>query len=588
MSKVITHFLVKVYLFNAMLTAEYRISQEPRHKVEEAMTKALVRKCNKCTKQKGKSQFKKIWEEEDEYWKDREDWTHRMPDHNRPLLDLGFAPILYRPKQPHFLNGVPYSVLGQVNAHNASFRGMFIPSHILMIEPQKQPRILHPNLGYPSVLPPPMQHQFSTGIPNFGHYQDLPSHMGGGMQNAFTGIVVPLHMLMIDPQKQRLGIPHPNLAVSRHGDGTQTTIDAVHQNMQQQSNMPILQQFFQNSMPTGNRGSVSAAAVPATMMLQEVAPQQVMPQQMPQQMMSQVPTVPWAAPLPYGHDLSPGLTRQFQGMDLGALAGHIPPLRRQSFHEPFHRGHPGMGALLNRELPEHIDEFDDDDALFAAQFQHGHRASAPALLPPVPFYRPVHRGSMSVAPIVNPNVFTNRQMMVNPNVTMNPLRPYSYATDQSSMAGMYPHINQDLLILSTVGQMRSTERILPIIDILVQRSPTEIEVLRRHFRSVNGGTDLSVAFKNLINISNERSSVRYALMGLALGPALYDSWLIQQQQQVAMTGRPISSTLAAANYLERNSLKCFEHRHRKYSSRRNLPCRPKSRPSGRRRPFQNR
>lgn len=385
------------------------------------------------------------------------------------------------------------------------------------------------------------------------------------MQNAFT-----------DPQKQRR-ISHPNLAVSRHGYGTQTTIDAVHQNMQQQSNMPIQQQFFQNPMPTGNRGSVSAAAMPqATMMPHQMAPQQVIPQQMPQQMPSQIPTVPMAAPLPYGDDLSP-LTRQLQGMDLGALAGHVAPLRRQSFHEPFPRGHPGMGPLLNRELLEHIDEFDDDDeALFAAQFQRGHRASAPALLPPVPFYQPVHRGSMAVAPIVNPNVYTNGQMMVNPNVTMSPLRPYSYATDQSPMAGMYPHINQDLQILSTVGQMRSTERILPIVDILVQRTPTEIEALRRHFRNVNGGTDLSVAFKRLLNVSNERSSVQFAFMGLVLGPALYDSWLIQrldgkhddilidifigratddikyllfkfqQQQQVAMTGRTISSTLAAA------------------------------------------
>jgi hypothetical protein len=400
--------------------------------------------------------------------------------------------------------------------------------------------------------------------------------MGGGMQNAFTGIVVPLHMLMIDPQKQRR-ISHPNLAVSRHGYGTQTTIDAVHQNMQQQSNMPIQQQFFQNPMPTGNRGSVSAAAMPqATMMPHQMAPQQVIPQQMPQQMPSQIPTVPMAAPLPYGDDLSP-LARQFQGMDLGALAGHVAPLRRQSFHEPFPRGHPGMGPLLNRELLEHIDEFDDDDeALFAAQFQRGHRASAPALLPPVPFYQPVHRGSMAVAPMVNPNVYTNGQMMVNPNVTMSPLRPYSYATDQSPMAGMYPHINQDLQILSTVGQMRSTERILPIVDILVQRTPTEIEALRRLFRNVNGGTDLSVAFKRLLNVSNERSSVQFAFMGLVLGPALYDSWLIQhldgkhddilidifigratddikyllfkfqQQQQVAMTGRTISSTLAAA------------------------------------------
>jgi hypothetical protein len=384
---------------------------------------------------------------------------------------------------------------------------------------------------------------------------------------------------MIDPQKQRR-ISHPNLAVSRRASyAAQTPIDAVYQNMQQNTT-PMQQQTFQTSMPMGNRRSVSAAAMPATtLMPQQIAPQQMMHQQMPPQMLPQVPPVPMAAPLPYGDDLS-HLTHRLQGMDLGGvLPGHLP--RRQSFPETqFPHAHPGLGPLLDRELLQDIDEFDDEDT-FHAPFPRVHRASAPALMPPVPYYQPVHRGSMGAAPIVNPNaqvmVNTNGQMIFNPSGQIIPsVRPYSYATDQSPMAGMYPHINQDLQVLSTVSQMQSTERIMPLVDILIPRSPTEIETLRRHFRAMSGGTDLSIAFKNLLNASNERASVNFAFMGLVLGPVLYDLWLIQhlenkhedilidifigratedirfllfkfqQQQTAAMSGRSISSTLANA------------------------------------------
>ena len=231
-----------------------------------------------------------------------------------------------------------------------------------------------------------------------------------------------------------------------------------------------------------------------------------------------------------------------------------------------------VGSLLSHDLLR---------GPFRAQLPRVHRASAPAFVPPVPFYQPVHGGSSTTALIVNPNAQvlanTNGQMMFNPSSQMiTNVRPYSYTTDQSAMAGMYPNINQDLLVLGTVVQMQSTEKVMPLVDILVQRTPNEIVTIRRHFRTMNGGTDLSVAFKNLLNTSSESASVQYALMGLVLGPLLYDMWLIQhldgkhedilidifigrasehiryfvfkfqQQQQGAMTERSISSTLAAA------------------------------------------
>src|SRR5271170_1172374 len=167
-----------------------------------------------------------------------------------------------------------------------------------------------------SVLPPAMQHQFTNGITNFGHYKNPSSSVGGNMEDSAMGIVAPSRMLIIDPQKQRR-VSHPDLPVSRHDYAAQTPIDAIHQTMQQQNAMLPQRQICQTSMLTGNRGSVSAAAAPATMMPQQMAFQQVIPQPMPQQIMSQVPPVRMAAPLPYGDDLS-SLTHQLQGMELSA------------------------------------------------------------------------------------------------------------------------------------------------------------------------------------------------------------------------------------------------------------------------------
>ena len=374
------------------------------------------------------------------------------------------------------------------------------------------------------------------------------------------------HMLMIDPLKQRR-ISHPNLAVARPGRAAQAPIDAVHQNMEPQ-------QSFQNATP-GFRG-MSVSGVPATMtqqMPQQLPHTQPIPQQMPRmpqqmqqympQMMAQVPPVPMAAPLP--HDDLAHLTRQLQGIDLG-MPMSFP--RRQS--EPLPR-HPRMGSLFDsRDLLDELDEL-EEGRFWPPEFRRDHRFSAPTLMAPTLMApTPYYQQPRSVAPVVG------QQMMpqaLNPQMMLNPARPFSYATDQSPMAGMYPTINQDLQILSSVRQMRSMERIQQIIDVLVPRTPSEIEALRRHFRPMNSGMDMGVAFKSLLNASSEKPSVQYAFMGLVLGPALYDLWLMQhlerknddilidiligrssddiryllfkfqQQQQVQVSGRSISSTL---------------------------------------------
>ena len=340
--------------------------------------------------------------------------------------------------------------------------------------------------------------------------------------------------------------------------------------------MPAQPQTFQTSMPTGNRWSLSSAPMPAM----------IMPQAMADKIMPQIPLAPMAAPLPNRDDLYL-MTRQLEGMDLGAPSGRLP--QRQPLPKVLPRGHPDPLRRVDRELVHDIDEFDDEE-MFRTQFtpRGDRRASAPVLIPQnVPFYQPIHHGSVTAAgAIVHPNaqimVNENGQTMFNPSGKFIPsLRPYSYDTDQSPMAGMYPNINRDLQTLSTLSEMRSTKSILPLVDILVQRTPTEMEALRRHFRTMNGDTDLSVAIKTLLNASNERDSVKYALMGLVLGPVGYDLWLIQhpnigkledilidifigrvtqdirfllfkfqQEHGTAMSGRTISSTVATATSRE--------------------------------------
>lgn len=110
-----------------MLTAEYQIAQEPRHKFgrvcpQNGDTKDLLEgevaaaeeitiqqprekvdlkdediRVNK--KRKGKSPPVERWEEEDKYWKDREeDWMPKMPARNNcPQLGFVFAPAAQAP-----------------------------------------------------------------------------------------------------------------------------------------------------------------------------------------------------------------------------------------------------------------------------------------------------------------------------------------------------------------------------------------------------------------------------------------------------------------------------------------------------------
>ena len=112
-----------------------------------------------------------------------------------------------------------------------------------------------------------------------------------------------------------------------------------------------------------------------------------------------------------------------------------------------------------------------------------------------------------------------------PIITVDP--PYSYLTPQYPMNGLYPTIDTDLPILSQVASVQSTEKIGPLVDILVQRNPNEIETLKHHFRTRNAGASIAMAFERVLNLSNEQRSAKYAIMGLVLGPVLFDLYLIE-------------------------------------------------------------
>ena len=313
---------------------------------------------------------------------------------------------------------------------------------------------------------------------------------------------------MIDPQMQRR-ISHPSVAVSRPEYAEHPTFP--------QNLMNPQSQIFQNPLSIAGRGmSMSGAPYPMVLPPPHI-PQQMLP------MMAPVPAVPISAPL-HRDDLS-RMMRHLRDIDPN-IPRQIP--RRQSFPEPMSRGHLGWGPLLD-DL-DLLDAFDDDLEFYTPQFRRAHPVSRHSLLTGSPYLQQPH----SIGSVVTPNMqliatTPNAPMMFN----LAAQRPYSYATDQSPNAGMYPTINQDLLHLSSFLEMKTTERASLIINVLVPRTPTEIEALRRHFRVMNGGTDLSFALRCLLNALNERPSVQYAFLGLVMGPVLYDLWLMQVIQRVS-------------------------------------------------------
>lgn len=105
-----------------------------------------------------------------------------------------------------------------------------------------------------------------------------------------------------------------------------------------------------------------------------------------------------------------------------------------------------------------------------------------------------------------------------------PMRPYSYFTNYQRGA-RYPSMVTDLEILSTVvnSQLKNLN-MTPIVGVLAQRSPFELEILKHQFRVMTGGMDLYMVFKSLV--INEDDCIKSVCAGLTLGLIGFDLWLL--------------------------------------------------------------
>ena len=120
-----------------------------------------------------------------------------------------------------------------------------------------------------------------------------------------------------------------------------------------------------------------------------------------------------------------------------------------------------------------------------------------------------------------PGFLAPGQMMMNVQGQYLFIRPYSYV----NVAALYPSIRTHVEALTTIIHNPEAD-MSPLVDILTKRTPEEMEALRlEFFRTTH--TQLYVAISNWIEINEQRNSVKYALMGLVLGPALFDLWLLQ-------------------------------------------------------------
>jgi hypothetical protein len=104
---------------------------------------------------------------------------------------------------------------------------------------------------------------------------------------------------------------------------------------------------------------------------------------------------------------------------------------------------------------------------------------------------------------------------------MLPHRPYSYETYYRPGAS-YPSAVDDLNILANALNPKNTN-LKSFVDVLAQRSPYELDVLRYEFHKMTG-QDLHLVFSNLA--TNADDCIKSVVAGLTLGPLAFDFWLL--------------------------------------------------------------
>jgi len=100
----------------------------------------------------------------------------------------------------------------------------------------------------------------------------------------------------------------------------------------------------------------------------------------------------------------------------------------------------------------------------------------------------------------------------------------SYALPYQQGMPIYPSMKADLARLRTACNM-NRDNLRDVLPVLVAKAPAETEALTYHFKATYG-IDLCRCVSAMV--SQEKASVQYALIGLSLGPARFDLFLLDK------------------------------------------------------------
>ena len=149
------------------------------------------------------------------------------------------------------------------------------------------------------------------------------------------------------------------------------------------------------------------------------------------------------------------------------------------------------------------------------------------------FQRPFQNWSRATLDEVHQSLFPSRNP---PGISIESPRiqiPFSYNASNHVDITSYPDIAIHLVVLCTFVRSQNHDRydLERLIDTLVPRSSVELILLKNRFRKMMG-EDLHVALRKTLDINpfvigQQYLVVKCVLIGLALGPVLYDLWLLR-------------------------------------------------------------
>ena len=365
----------------------------------------------------------------------------------------------------------------------------------------------------PAVHPPAMGHQFQSGIP----YESSGSRRFDSRMS-FSGNTPPLSRswLITELQKSRV-IQHPTLSGTKARHASRTSVDAVHDNIQEHSvgaGQPNMSELVQPNMNAYG--------------------QQPMDRTGPQHEGYNGQSL--ARSRRASHDAGSIAQPRNPGGLSGGFSGavNLPTRATPIFYHPSRRTieHPNQ---IVYPLVDLADDFDTD-------------SSDEEYYPPSPI--PVGLSNLSdrvfhfipMAPSVGTNPMIANQM--NPTVApgdfhrpmaiasgQTPATPYANGTDRPYSYNsffrpglQYSSMESHLERLQALINGRKP-KLNDFVDIVAQRSPSELDALKYNF-NLKFQQDLRVLFDNAL--SNEDDCIKSTATGLILGPVEFDLWILKQ------------------------------------------------------------